>query len=203
MKHEAVVIGVSAGGFEALSIILGQLPADFQWPILIVQHMGAHAGDFLSGHLDRLCPLSVKEAEEKEFIKPGYVYIAPGGYHMLVEDDLSLSLSVDIRVQYARPSVDVLFESAADVYRNKLIGVVLTGANSDGSMGLRMIKECGGLAIVQDPATAESSVMPAAAIKVANVDYVLPLQSIGDFLGKLEKDERVLQNIDKEEVDDE
>ena len=131
------------------------------------------------------CKSRVKQADEKEKIVPAMIYIAPPNYHLLVEDDRTFSLSVDELVNFSRPSIDVLFESAADAYGKRLIGIILTGANSDGSNGLKKIKECGGMAIVQDPESSEADTMPRAAIKATKVDYVLPLEEIGTFLRKL------------------
>ncbi len=185
MKYQAVVIGTSLGGMEALKTILTQLPSDFQAPILVVQHLNPHSDSFLAKYLDNLCNILVKEADEKERVVSGCVYIAPPNYHLMVEKDSYLTLSVDEKVNYARPSIDVLFESAADVYSDKLIGVILTGANSDGALGLKYIKNKGGLAIVQDPETAEASIMPSAAIKMSHVDYIVPLAHIGQLLNRL------------------
>ncbi len=181
----AVVIGVSSGGVQALSSLLGALPADFPLPIMIVQHIGAEAGNGLARLLDAHSPLRVKEADEQDMVMPGHVYLAPANYHLLVEPDERLSLSADAPVSYARPSVDVLFEAAADVYTDTLIGVVLTGANFDGSRGLARIKQCGGLVIVQDPEDAEAPQMPAAALAATPVDYVLPLNGIAGLLSAL------------------
>jgi two-component system, chemotaxis family, protein-glutamate methylesterase/glutaminase len=182
MTYKAIVIGTSAGGLNALSAILSTLPEDFPLPLLIVQHAAPSNDTFLETHLNRLSSLQVKEAQEKEKIQPGTVYLSPGGYHLLVEDDCTLSLSSDSRVQHSRPSIDVLFESAADVFREALIGVILTGANSDGAHGLKLIKSYGGLVIAQDPETAESSMMPRQAIKETAVDYILPVEEIGPLL---------------------
>lgn len=181
----AVVMGVSSGGVHALGSLLGALPADFPLPILIVQHMGADVGDSLAKLLDAHSPLHVKEADEQDAARPGHVYLAPANYHLLVEQDGRLSLSADAPVSYARPSVDVLFESAADAYGPALIGVVLTGANFDGARGLARIKQCGGLAIVQDPLDAEAPQMPQAALAATKVDRVLPLAGIADALSSL------------------
>ena len=179
----AVVIGVSAGGLEALSTLLPMLPKNFPLPILVVQHRLASSDDYLAKSLDRICAVHVKEAEEKEMLKAGCVYLAPANYHLLVERDETLSLSVDERENYSRPSVDVLFESAAYVWSSRLIGIVLTGANADGARGAALIKERGGTVIVQDPATAERPEMPQAA-KVS-ADYVLTIQKIGELLKTL------------------
>jgi two-component system chemotaxis response regulator CheB len=184
-NHEVIVIGVSAGGFHALSKLLGSLKAGFDLPIIIVQHEKREAGDFFSRYLDIHSSLRVKQADEKEKITDGTVYLASPGYHLLIEDDRTFSLSVDELVNYARPSIDVLFESAADVYGSKTIGIILTGANTDGALGLKKIKESGGYAIVQDPVSAEVAFMPQAALKETLVDQVLPLDRIGPFLNAM------------------
>jgi two-component system, chemotaxis family, protein-glutamate methylesterase/glutaminase len=181
-NFEAVVIGTSTGGMEALRTILQAMPSNFPLPIIVVQHLHPHSDNFLSQYLNEKSELTVKQADEKENIEPGVVYLAPPNYHLLIETDKTFSLSTTPRVNYARPAIDVLFDTAADAYGEKLIGIVLTGANDDGSRGLKRIKEMGGLAIVQDPATAEISSMPKAAIAIANVDYILPLDQIAPFL---------------------
>jgi two-component system chemotaxis response regulator CheB len=179
--YKAVVIGVSAGGFEALKRLLGGLPADFPLPILIVQHLRSGTGP-LADALQHFCTIRLKEADEGEAIRPGTVYFAPPDYHLLVEREGTLALSVDPPVRYARPSVDVLFESAADAFGNGVIGMVLTGANDDGSRGLRNIKAGGGTAIVQDPNDAEVAQMPLSALQATPVDHVLPLAQIPAML---------------------
>jgi two-component system chemotaxis response regulator CheB len=168
---------------RALSTLLPTLPKDFPLPILVVQHRLASSDDYLTKTLNHLCAVRVKEAEEKELLQAGCVYIAPPDYHMLVERDQTLSLSVDEKENYSRPSIDVLFESAAYVWTSALIGVVLTGANSDGAKGLALIKAKGGVTIVQNPATAEHDFMPRAALGWA--DYVLELEAIGEQLQAL------------------
>ncbi|WP_159886545.1 chemotaxis protein CheB [Paenibacillus puerhi] len=183
--YEAVVIGVSAGGLKALGILLSALSPRFPLPLLIVQHMKEGSEGFLAGHLDSQASIRVKEADDKEYIYPGCAYLAPSGYHMLVEEDRSISLSVDPPVLHSRPSIDVLFESAAYVYEGNCIGIVLTGANGDGSQGLSRIKQSGGLTIVQNPQTAEYSTMPLAAIRAADPDYILDLEDIGRLLSEL------------------
>jgi len=160
-----MVIGVSTGGVQALKKLLGPLPADFPLPILVVQHIGPDAGSGLARLLDEYCLLRVKEADEQDAILPGTVYLAPPNYHLLVERDGCLSLSADPHVSFARPSVDVLFESAAEVFGPQLIGIVLTGANHDGARGLARIKSRGGLCIVQSPDSAQSPAMPLAALE--------------------------------------
>ena len=185
MKYEAIVIGVSAGGLSALNRILPDLPSDFALAVIIVQHMHATGDNFLASYLNDKCNLKVKEVDDKESILKNKIYIAPPNYHLLVEADRTFSLSIDEPVNYARPSIDVLFETAADVYKTNLIGVILTGANTDGSHGLKRIKETGGLSVVQDPSTAEADTMPKAAIAAVDVDYVLPLEEIGKVLTML------------------
>jgi len=181
-SYDAVVIGASFGGMEALTKILSVLEEDFPAPILVVQHQDPQADDFLAHYLNNRCQIRVKIAEEKENLAPGVAYLAPANYHLLVEDDHTLSLSVEEKVNFSRPSIDVLFESAADAYGSHLIGLILTGANHDGSHGLRMIKECGGMALVQDPCTAQASSMPEAALLSTSVDFVLPLDELGNCL---------------------
>lgn len=185
MKYEAIVIGVSAGGMEALSTILPYLPAGIAIPLIVVQHQLSTSDDFLAGYLNERCNLEVKQADEKESIEQGVIYFAPPGYHLMIEEDRTFSLTTDPSINFARPSIDVLFETAADVYGAKLVGVVLTGANTDGSQGLKKIKELGGLAIVQNPETAEVDTMPKAAIAATKIDHILPLEKIGPFICKL------------------
>lgn len=183
--YEAIVMGVSYGGLKALQVILPTLCADFPCPIMVVQHQDPLADDFLARHLDALSRVRVTVADEKETAKAGVVYLAPANYHLMVEDDHTLSLSVDEKVNFARPSIDVLFESAADAYAANLIGVILTGANHDGSQGLRQIKKQGGLTVVQDPRTAKAKNMPEAALAITKVDHILPLSGLGDFLNTI------------------
>lgn len=185
MRYEAIVVGASTGGIKALQELLFPLPGDFRLPILIVQHRGPGSEDLVALALNESCSLKVKEAEQNELIEPGHVYIAPANYHLLVEPDKTLSLSVDAKVCYSRPSIDVLFETAADVFNTALIGIILTGANHDGTAGLRKIKEYGGLTIAQDPATAEVKEMPNSAIQENIVAEVLETSEIAAFLGRL------------------
>lgn len=182
---KAVVIGASAGGLKALRKVLGALPEEFPLPILIVQHLHPDSGSYLVKILNDHCALHVKQAEEKEKVQPGIVYVAPPNYHLLLEEDFSLSLTVDARVNFSRPSVDVLFETAVYAYRDCLIGIILTGANSDGSKGALRIKQHGGYLIVQDPASAEAPSMPETTIELTQVDKILPLEQIGPYLLQL------------------
>jgi two-component system chemotaxis response regulator CheB len=183
-EFRLIVIGCSLGGMNALVKVIGELPADFPVPIAVVQHRYRTSNESLPAYFRRHAHLAVVDAEDKQWIKPGSVYLAPANYHLLVEEG-EFSLSVDAAVAFSRPSIDVLFESAADAYREALIGVVLTGANTDGARGAARIKERGGFVIVQDPETAEAKEMPRAAIASAAVDRILPLDRIGPFLVEL------------------
>ena len=186
MKYEAIVIGVSSGGMNAMKVMFSLLPANFSTPIVIVQHIGSHSENVWIQLLNDKSKLEIKEADEKEMIKKGNVYIAPANYHLLIESNKTFSLTIDEKVNFARPSIDVLFESAAEAYQNKLIGVILTGSNNDGTKGIRRIKDYGGLTIVQDPDTAESGFMPASVIASFLPDYVLPLEEIIKILIKID-----------------
>ncbi|MEH6450320.1 MAG: chemotaxis protein CheB [Oleispira sp.] len=181
-RYKALVIGVSAGGLQALASIIPLLPADFPLPIIIVQHRKMLPYDYLAPYLDELSKLSVISAALHAPILPGYVYIAPSGYHLLVERSETLSLSIDAKVNFSIPSIDVLFESAAICYQEHLIGLILTGANSDGSLGLQSINLSHGLSLVQQPETAEFPAMPLAAIEASQIDYIIPLSEIASFL---------------------
>lgn len=185
-RYGVIVMGVSAGSTAALRQLLPVFPTNYPLPIIVVQHLHPTQKNTLLVHFDNLCPLTVKEADEKEAIRPGHIYFAPPNYHLLIERDRTFALSIDEKVNYSRPSIDVLFESAADVYGAGVIGVVLTGANNDGSAGLQVIKAHGGLTLVQDPATAEVPYMPQAAIAAIQVDHILPIPAIGELLLKIE-----------------
>jgi two-component system chemotaxis response regulator CheB len=182
---DAVVIGVSAGGMQALKTLLSALPASFRLPIAIVRHVEAQSDAYLAQYLDRACAVTVKEAGDKESLQPGTAYLAPAGYHLLIEPDRSFSLSVDEKVNYCRPAIDLLFASAADAYGESLIGIVLTGANADGAKGLKAIKLHGGRTIAQNPQTAQSPRMPQAAIAATSVDHIADLESIAPILLRL------------------
>ena len=180
-----IVVGASAGGVEALTTLLTGLPRTFNIPIVVAQHLDSSAEMFFTEQLNKKLGMNVKCPDDKDPITNNSVYIAPADYHLLIEDSHTFSLSTDPRVKYSRPSIDVLFESAAEVYEENLIGVILTGADSDGSMGLKKIKEYGGLTIVQDPDTAKVSKMPRSAIEESNVDYIVALHEISRTLEKL------------------
>ncbi|MBW4695491.1 MAG: chemotaxis protein CheB [Lyngbya sp. HA4199-MV5] len=184
MPFELVVIGTSLGGFSALKALLGALQPPFPSAIAIVQHRHKESGALMGGYMQQYTTLPVHEAEDKDELLPGHVYLAPADYHLLVEHGY-VTLSVDEPVCFARPSIDVLFESAADAYGKRVIGIILTGANRDGTNGLARIKAKGGVAIVQDPATAEIGMMPQLAIAKTAVDAILPLPEIAPYLVKL------------------
>ncbi|MEN5051240.1 MULTISPECIES: chemotaxis protein CheB [Brevundimonas] len=184
----AVVIGASAGGVQALLALLPALPADFPWPIFIVLHVPADRSNVLAPLFEAQCGLEVKEAEDKEPVRPGVVYFAPSDYHLLVEENGDLALSSDEAINYSRPSIDVLFESAADAYGEGLIGVILTGANNDGAAGLKAVHAAGGVALVQDPTAAYARTMPQAARQACHAALVLPLERIADYLKGLERE---------------
>ena len=180
-RYELIVIGGSLGGMYALEKILCVLPPDFETPIAIAQHRHKKSNEGLPEFFRRSCKVRIMDADDKQWIKPNTVYLAPADYHLLVEKG-EFSLSVDEAVSHSRPSIDVLFESAADAYGRSLLGVILTGANYDGASGVRRIKGRGGLVIAQDPKTAEAQTMPEAAIATGAVDQILPLDQIGPFL---------------------
>lgn len=181
--RKAVVCGVSAGGLDALRILLATIPEDFAPALIIVQHRLARQDEFLAGLLATACRLPVKEAEDKEDVLGGVVYLAPANYHLMIEADRTFSLSIDEKVNFSRPSIDVLFETAAEVYGAGLIGIILTGASRDGAAGLRRVKEMNGIAVVQDPKTAEFPAMPLAALEETQIDHILSIERIGRLLG--------------------
>ena len=205
-KYEIIVIGASRGGLQALETLLGSLAKDFPLPIAVVQHRLANGGNGLCELLQRRCALTVVSVEDKQPLVSGCVYIAPPDYHLLIDHGL-ISLSTDEPLLFSRPSINVLFESVADAYADRAIGIIMTGANSDGAQGLAQLKRRGALVIVQDPDTAESRTMPDAALaalkntrtenssqplsiairntKETNADYVLPVKKIGPLLEAL------------------
>jgi two-component system chemotaxis response regulator CheB len=184
---QAVVIGASAGALDALSVILPALSADYGLPLFVVVHVPPDKRSVLAELFQAKCRVQVREAEDKELTVGGTVYFAPPDYHLLVETDKSLSLSDDEPVLYSRPSVDVLFESAADAYGPDLIAIVLTGANEDGAKGLKAVADAGGTAIVQSPQGAYASAMPEAAIARCPGAQVMSLKEIAIYLQDVEK----------------
>jgi two-component system chemotaxis response regulator CheB len=185
MNCQAVVMGGSAGGLEALERILPELTPAFAAPLLVVQHLHVSDNGLFAEHLTHIAPLPVVEPWDKTSLAPGRIYVAPANYHMLVERDGYISLSVDPRVNWSRPSIDVLFESAARVWGAGLVAVLLSGANTDGVRGLAAVRAVGGHTIAQDPAGAYTPVMPRAAVQAGVVDEVLTPQAIGRRLRQL------------------
>ncbi|MCK4957577.1 MAG: chemotaxis protein CheB [Candidatus Cloacimonetes bacterium] len=173
-----MVIGVSAGGMEALSKLLPSFPKNFPLPIVIIQHLHKNCTGYYIEYYNEKCALFVKEAKHYEKIEAGNIYFAPPDYHLLIEENKTLSLTIDEKVNYSRPSIDVLFESAAEVFQEKLIGIILTGANSDGTEGMKIIKQNGGLTIAQNPLEAEFPIMPQSAIDSGSIDLILTLQEM-------------------------
>jgi two-component system chemotaxis response regulator CheB len=184
-KYKAIVIGASAGGLFAVSYLIEKLPPDYPVPIVVVQHRAKDQRDLLEEVLQNKARIRIKQADEKEKIESNIVYIAPPDYHLLVESDETFSLSSDEPVRFSRPSIDVLFESAAKVFKDSLAGIILTGANSDGAAGIVAVKKYGGLTIAQDPAEAQFPFMPAASIETKEVKHTWKLPEIQNFLLKI------------------
>lgn len=184
VKPEAVVIGASAGGVEALSLILPALPADYPLPVMVVIHLPPDRRSVMAELFAQKCRMKVVEAEDKEPVEPRTVYFAPPDYHLLVETDRRLSLSSEEPVLFSRPAIDILFETAADAYGPALIGVVLTGANADGANGLKAVAEAGGQTLVQTPELAYADAMPRAALATAPASLSLTPQQIADHLAQ-------------------
>ena len=202
MPYRAIVIGASAGGFYALRKLIPLIPKGFSMPIFIVQHLSPTSDSYMSRFLNNSSEVIVKEADEKEVIKAGHVYIAPPNYHLLIEENYSLSLTTSEKKNYSRPSIDILFETASFAYGRSLIGIVLTGANSDGSEGLLKIKNAGGYSIVQKPSEAEANAMPLAAIELVKPDKILKISEIVKLLIKFDLDlKQSIQKSDKQKED--
>ncbi|MBE1161721.1 chemotaxis protein CheB [Dyella acidiphila] len=182
---QAIAIGCSAGGVDALKAVIGGFDAQMQQTVIVCCHTGSDTVELLCEVLQRVSPLPVIEAQERHRAQPGTVHLAPSGYHLLVEADRYFALSIDARVHYARPSIDVMFYSAAEVWREKLLGIVLTGGNADGASGLQRIRALGGTAIVQSPSSAEMPVMPQAALDIAGADYCVDLTDIAPLIHRL------------------
>lgn len=178
----AIVIGASAGGGDALFNILPVLPEDYPLPIIVVLHLPPDKESLLAELFGQRSRMAVAEAEDKLPLAPGTIYFAPPNYHLLVERDMTLSLSNEEAVLFSRPSIDVLFESAAEAFGPRLMGIVLTGGNEDGAAGLKAIVARGGQAVVQDPAEAAVPVMPAAVLRACPAAEVLPLDGITKLL---------------------
>lgn len=178
MEFSAIVIGASAGGFEALNYMISALNKQLTTPIIVVQHLSPNFDSKLAKIFNRISHMQVKQAEDKEAILDNHIYVVPPNYHLLVEKDFTFSLSSDAKVNFSRPSIDVLFETAADAYRNRLIGILLTGANADGALGLKKINDCGGYTIIQSPSEAYAKAMPESALKLFTPNKILNLKEI-------------------------
>jgi two-component system chemotaxis response regulator CheB len=187
-RVDAVVIGASAGGVEALSVLLPALSAESKAAFFIVLHLPRDRPSLLSEIFARKCRLPVKEAQDKESVTPGTVYFAPTNYHLLLDPGPQMALSADDPVHHSRPSVDVLFESAAHIYAHRLLGIILTGANEDGAEGLAAVHDSGGVTVVQEPASAQSPQMALAALKLRPADFVRSLDDIAGLLATLKPD---------------
>lgn len=183
---EAIVIGGSAGALDAVGAMLPALPADFGLPVVIVIHVAAGRASHLAELFGRRCALPVREPDDKEPLTAGVVHVAPPGYHLLIARRRTFALSIDPPVRFSRPSIDVLFESAADAYGPALAALLLSGANDDGARGLARIKAAGGTTAVQAPATAPVPTMPEAALRRTAIDHVLPLAELGPWLAGLD-----------------
>ncbi len=181
MAFRIVVAGASLGGFRALKAVLGGLPKDFPLPIVLVQHRSLDESELLAALLANYVSLPVVEVHDKQEIKVGRIFVAPSNYHVLIDGD-HLALSTEAPVSHSRPSIDVLFESAAESFGEGVLGVLLTGMSRDGSAGLKRIKECGGHTLVQDPLTTEGHVMPKGAIESVSAEAVLPVEKIASFM---------------------
>ena len=184
--YEIAVVGTSWGGLAALRELVAALPADLPMPVVLIQHRHRMSDNALPALLQDRTSLRVCEVEDKAPIEPGSVYVAPADYHLLIEPEY-FTLSVEEPIRYSRPSIDLTFSTAADVYGARTIGAVLTGANADGAEGLRRIAERGGLTVVQDPATAESPTMPAAALKAVPSSRVMTIGAIGALIGEMSR----------------
>jgi len=183
--YDLVVIGGSAGSLEALSVLIGALPARFAPAVMIVTHLPPDSPSYLVQALAHRCALPLVEPDAGERILPGRVHVAPPGYHMLVEVDRAVALSTDAAVRFSRPSIDVLFESAAAVYGARLLGILLSGSNDDGALGLERVRACGGTAWVQTPETSGSPEMPLAAIARGAADAIYPPVTMARHLAAL------------------
>lgn len=183
---QALLIGASAGGVEALLSLLEELPADYRLPVVCLLHVPDRSDSLLADLLQRRLQLTAKEAEDKEYLRPGVVYVAPAGYHLSIESDHSFSLSREEPRHFSRPSIDILFESAADAYGEQLAAALLTGANEDGAAGLLAVQQAGGLTLIQEPADALVPTMPAAALALLEPDFLLPITAMRLLLAELD-----------------
>jgi two-component system chemotaxis response regulator CheB len=185
MECEALIIGGSAGSLDVLLKVLPDLDKDLSFPIIIVIHRKHSADSLLPALLAGRTKLRVKEADEKEAIRPGYIYIAPTDYHLLVENDRTFSLDSSEKINYSRPAIDVTYEVAASVYKEKLVCMLLSGSNMDGVEGLKAVKAFGGITAIQDPLTAQVPYMPAQAAEKVKIDYILAIKDTAEFINLL------------------
>src|SRR5437667_12844527 len=190
MRFQIMVAGTSLGGFHALKTVLHGLPKDFALPVVVVQHRSFEESELFAPLLAAYVSLPVVEIDDKQEIKAGQIFVGPANYHVLIDGN-HLALSTEGPVSHARPSIDVLFESAAEAFGEGVVGVLLTGMSRDGTSGLKRIRECGGWVVVQDPLTAEGRVMPEAAIESEAADRILPLEKIAAFLMDLPVGQRM------------
>lgn len=190
-RYAAIVVGGSSGGIDALTTLLPALPPGLQAAMLVVMHLPRGPRSHLLEVFKPRCALPVQEAQDKDPVQPGTVYFCPPDYHLLVDQGPRIALSVDAPVLYSRPSIDVLFESAADYYGEQLVGILLSGANEDGARGVQAIHAAGGLVVVQEPASAPVSTMPLAAMARVDVHHVLPPQGIADLIVDLHRQHRL------------
>lgn len=177
-KYDIVVIGASAGGLDAFRKILSKLDENIKTPIVIVQHMGADSRDSILNLFKKYSTIPIVEPLDKDYILENKIYLAPADYHIIIEHDKSISLNLGPKENFCRPSIDVLFETAAETYFEKTLGIILTGANNDGAKGCRRIKECSGYVIAQDPNESTISIMPQSAIDTGCVDKILTVEEI-------------------------
>jgi len=181
-SRAAIVIGASAGAVEALGAILPLVPSAARIPVIVVVHLAPNRPSLLPELFAARCAARVREPEDKDPVSAGTIWFAPANYHLLIERERSFALSLDEPVKYSRPSIDVLFESAAEAYGKQLCAIVLTGANDDGALGARAARLAGGLVLVQDPAFAEAKEMPRAALRAAKPQLIAPLPGIAEFV---------------------
>lgn len=181
---KVILIGCSSGGIEALDTVCWHLPSNLHCSIIICQHLASDSGNYLVQHIGKISNLPTSEAQSGASILPGHIYFAPGGYHLLIENDDTFSLDVSEKVSYCRPSIDVLFESATTIYKRQILAIILSGANTDGVKGASIVRQAGGTVIVQEPGTAKATCMPNAVIQ-ANVHHaILTPAQINHLLNK-------------------
>ncbi len=185
-SYDLITIGCSAGGIDSLRSLLPIISSEFPVPVVVIQHRSADSPQILQDYFSQICKAQVEEPDDKEPLKAGVIYFAPTNYHLLVDAKGCFNLSVDGPVNYSRPSIDVFFESAADAYGDRVLGIILSGANADGAIGLKAIIDRGGAALVQDPKTTEHPEMPTAAAVYASQQSIVTLDEIRNFFSELE-----------------